>query len=72
MYDSNVFSIISTLQPSPRGEYEITDVNNIYIGKKNLTYTVISGHWTDAGTFESLFEASTLVRDMSLKKGKGK
>lgn len=62
MYDHTVFDIIRTLKPSPRGELEITDVNNTYIKRGNLTYNILSGFWTDAGTFESLFKASELVR----------
>ena len=53
MYDSYVFDIIKTLRPSERGELEITDVNNRYIEKGTLTYGMLEGWWTDAGTFES-------------------
>ena len=60
-YDSRVFSIISTLKPSDRGELEITDVNNAYIGKGEMTYDILKGWWTDAGTFESLFRANQLI-----------
>ncbi len=62
MYDSRVFDIVKTLEPSARGELEITDVNNRYIEWGALTYEVLDGWWTDAGTFESLYRASTLVR----------
>ena len=61
MYDSAVFDIIKTLKPSGRGELEITDVNNEYIRRGNLTFEVLLGWWTDAGTFESLLRASNLV-----------
>ena len=67
MYDSQVFSIIKNLQPSARGEYEITDVNNAYIAQGTLSFSVLSGYWTDAGTFESLFEANKLARESFLK-----
>lgn len=68
MYDSKVFNIIKTLKPSSRGELEITDVNNAYIKKGNLTYEVIPGWWADAGSsFESYFRANTLVRELRLK-----
>lgn len=67
MYDADVFSIIKNLRPSARGEYEITDVNNAYIAKKSLAYSVLEGYWTDAGTFESLFEANNLVREQKFK-----
>lgn len=63
MYDHTVFDIIHTLKPSQRGELEITDVNNAYIKRGNLTYNLLRGWWTDAGTFESLFRASELVRE---------
>lgn len=61
LYDAQVFDVIRTLKPSRRGELEITDVNNWYIHKGQLSYTVLDGWWTDAGTFESLFRASQLV-----------
>ncbi len=61
MYDSDVFRIIKTLNPSHRGELEITDVNNEYIRRGTLTYDYLEGWWTDAGTFDSLLRASNLV-----------
>ncbi len=61
-YDARVFDIIRTLQPSGRGEFEITDVNNAYLQAGQLEYDVLDGWWTDAGTFESLYRAATLVR----------
>ena len=61
MYDNRVFDIIKTLEPSRRGELEITDVNNRYIEWGSLEYDVLDGWWTDAGTYESLFRASCLV-----------
>ncbi len=60
-YDSAVFEIIRTLKPSGRGELEITDVNNAYIAKGQLSYDILDGWWTDAGTFESLNKANELV-----------
>src|SRR3989338_7535963 len=60
MYDSKVFDIIRSLKPSARGEYEITDVNNAYIKLGQLTYDILEGEWTDAGTFESLNYANKL------------
>ncbi|MHC4862011.1 MAG: sugar phosphate nucleotidyltransferase [Planctomycetota bacterium] len=62
MYDSRVFEIIDGLVPSGRGELEITDVNNAYIQRGEMYYETLEGWWTDAGTFESLHRASTLVR----------
>lgn len=63
MYDNEVFSIIKTLKPSGRGELEITDVNNAYIKKGTLTYDILDGWWTDAGTFDSLLRANKLVAE---------
>ena len=63
MYDNRVFDIIKTLKPSGRGELEITDVNNAYIEAGDLSWDVIEGWWTDAGTFDSLLKASTLVAE---------
>jgi len=61
MYDATVFDIIATLKPSDRNELEITDVNNAYIKRGDLTFDVLPGWWTDAGTFESLQHANDLV-----------
>ncbi|MFQ5506466.1 MAG: sugar phosphate nucleotidyltransferase [Planctomycetota bacterium] len=63
MYDNGVFDIIRTLEPSDRGELEITDVNNAYIEQGVMSYEVLEGWWTDAGTFESLRRASNLVAE---------
>ncbi|MEW5806546.1 MAG: sugar phosphate nucleotidyltransferase [Acidobacteriota bacterium] len=60
-YDSRVFEIIKGLKPSARGELEITDVNNAYIERGEMTYEILDGWWTDAGTFESLHRANKLV-----------
>jgi glucose-1-phosphate thymidylyltransferase len=60
-YDSAVFDYIRELRPSKRGELEITDVNNHYIAAGVMTYEILRGWWTDAGTFESLARASRLV-----------
>ncbi len=61
MYDSRVFDIIRTLKPSGRGELEITDVNNVYIAEGSMSFEILEGWWTDAGTFESLHSATLLV-----------
>ena len=61
MVDSEVYNIIRTLKPSGRGELEITDVNNAYIARGEMTWEELDGWWTDAGTFESLLHASQLV-----------
>lgn len=60
-YGRDVFDIIRRILPSERGELEITSVNNAYIRQKRLHYSVCQGRWTDAGTFESLFEANGIL-----------
>ena len=60
-YDATVFDIIKTLKPSGRGELEITDVNNAYVAAGTLTWDLLDGWWTDAGTIESLHLANQLV-----------
>jgi len=72
MYDFEVFEIIKTLKPSARGELEITDVNNAYIERGTLTYDILKGWWTDAGTPESLFRANEICKDLELDFGNGK
>jgi glucose-1-phosphate thymidylyltransferase len=72
MYDSEVFSIVKTLKPSGRGELEITDVNNTYIQRGKLTYDILKGWWTDAGTPESLYRANELCKDFVLDFDNGK
>lgn len=62
-YDNTVFDVIKTLEPSDRGELEITDVNNHFIGRGEMTWNELDGWWTDAGTFESLLRASNLVAE---------
>jgi glucose-1-phosphate thymidylyltransferase len=64
-YDPTVFERIRILKPSGRQEYEITDVNNSYLTENQLTHEILEGWWTDAGTFESLWRASSLVREKS-------
>lgn len=66
MYDSRAFDFIRGLAPSARGELEITDLNNVYISEGTMTYDVLSGWWTDAGTPASKLKASILV---ALQKG---
>jgi len=61
MYDHRVFDFIKNLKPSERGELEITDVNNFYIREGNITWDILDGWWTDAGTFESLQSAGNMV-----------
>lgn len=72
MFDSSVFGIIRTLRPSARGELEVTDVSNAYIQSGQLTYDILRGWWTDAGTHESLLRANELCRDLVLDEAFGK
>ncbi len=67
-YDHEVFDIIRTLKPSARGELEITDVNNAYLERGRLTWDILDGWWTDAGTFESLKLANNLVAQTGANK----
>ena len=67
-FDQEVFNIIKTLKPSHRGELEITDVNNRYIEKGEMTWDILEGWWTDAGTFESLLHANQLVAQTNANK----
>ena len=52
--------------PSDRGELEITDVNNFYVKDKLMSCHFLNSWWSDAGTFESLLKASSLVADKKL------
>jgi glucose-1-phosphate thymidylyltransferase len=61
LYDHTVFDIIRTLKPSSRGELEVTDVNNSYIRDGRMTYQILEGDWTDAGTFSSLLRANNMA-----------
>jgi len=63
MFDSNIFNIIRKLRPSARGEYEITDAIDKYVQEGNCYYNIIKGHWSDAGTFDSLLSASNFVKE---------
>jgi len=68
LFDQEVFNIIKTLKPSGRGELEITDVNNRYIEKGVMTWDILEGWWTDAGTFESLLRANQMVAQTGANK----
>ena len=68
LFDQEVFNAIKTLKPSDRGELEITDVNNLYIEKGLMTWDILEGWWTDAGTFESLLRANQLVAQTGANK----
>lgn len=71
LYDATVFEKIRRLKPSGRGELEITDVNNFYIDEGKLTFEILDGWWTDAGQFESLLRANTLVAETGANKMAG-
>ncbi|MBU5444365.1 sugar phosphate nucleotidyltransferase [Paenibacillus sp. MSJ-34] len=72
MYDNSVFDVIKTLAPSARGELEITDVNNAYIKRNQLTYDILQGWWTDAGTHASLAKANELAKELVFSEEFGK
>ncbi|MDR0271203.1 sugar phosphate nucleotidyltransferase [Paenibacillus sp.] len=72
MFDSRVFDIIRTLKPSARGELEITDVNNSYIKRNELTFDVLQGWWTDAGTHASWSRANELAQEITFGEEFGK
>ena len=62
MYDNQVFDTVRTLKPSSRGELEITDVNNAYLKKQDLTYSFLKGFWLDAGeSINALLKANKIV-----------
>ncbi|HEX9960771.1 MAG TPA: sugar phosphate nucleotidyltransferase [Pyrinomonadaceae bacterium] len=67
-FDTRVFEIIRGLEPSSRGELEITDVNNDYIDRGEMTWSELEGWWSDAGTFDSLQRASNLVAETGANK----
>jgi glucose-1-phosphate thymidylyltransferase len=62
-YDASVFEVIPTLEPSGRGELEITDVNNWYVSQGTMQYDVVEGFWGDAGeSIEAYYEVNDFVR----------
>lgn len=63
LYDRQVFDVCRTLEPSGRGELEITDVNNWYLRRGQLSCEILDGWWTDAGTMLSLHRAGNLVAE---------
>ena len=60
-YEFSVFEIIRSIEPSQRGEYEITSVNNVYIDRGELQYSFLQGRWVDAGTLDALDEANKIL-----------
>lgn len=68
-YDARVFDMVKELRPSGRGELEITDVNNRYIERGELTYDVLRGYWADCGeSIDMLYRAGTLVAERGANK----
>jgi len=70
IYDNTVVEKAKNLQPSPRGELEITDLNNVYLQDGTLDVAFVEGKWLDTGTFESLHEAIIFARDQELAQAK--
>jgi glucose-1-phosphate thymidylyltransferase len=66
VYDNTVVQKAKSLQPSPRGELEITDLNNLYLKEGTMEVAFIKGKWLDTGTFEALFQATEFVRNKAL------
>lgn len=66
IYDNSVVHKARNLAPSARGEYEITDLNNLYLQEGTLDVAMVQGRWFDTGTFESLFEAASFARQKAL------
>jgi len=69
IYDNTVVKKVKTLQPSQRGELEITDLNNLYLKDNTLDVALVKGKWFDTGTFESMHDATVFAREKALKKG---
>lgn len=65
LYDSTVFDKIRTLKPSQRGELEVTDLNNLYLQEGKLSFSFLKNRWLDAGTPDSLLEASNILREIA-------
>ena len=65
IYDNRIVEVAKNLQPSARGELEITDANRWYLKKGELTVSPVKGEWIDAGTFESLYQATMWAQQKS-------
>jgi glucose-1-phosphate thymidylyltransferase len=70
-YDNNVIELARSLRKSPRGEYEITEINQIYLNRGQLSVEVLprGTAWLDTGTFDSLLDASDYVRTIERRQG---
>lgn len=66
-FDNKVIEYAKNLQPSARGEIEITDLNNIYLGQDKLKVNVFDGTWADAGTFDALLDIQSEIRERKKK-----
>ena len=67
MFQPDVFGHLKLLKKSPRGEYEITDLIDWYVSQVLLTYSILKSAWTDAGSFDSLYKATVLMRQLEVK-----
>jgi glucose-1-phosphate thymidylyltransferase len=67
IFDKEVVKAAKSVKPSGRGELEITDIHNWYLSKGQLRVDIVKGEWIDAGTFESLFRATQLMRRRQAK-----
>ncbi|OGX23484.1 MAG: spore coat protein [Omnitrophica WOR_2 bacterium GWF2_38_59] len=75
MFLPEVFTLLKNLKKSPRGEYEVTDVLSHYVKNDQLSYSILKSQWTDAGSFESLYKATVLMKkleDKEMQKKKAK
>ena len=68
VFDNRVISAAKESRPSDRGEIEITDLMNFYLEKGELQVSQVKGDWLDAGTFDTLLEASQIVKEKNISK----
>ncbi len=68
LFDNECVELAKKIKPSERGEVEITEVNKAYLKKKNLEVTIFEGEWLDAGTPDSLLQASLIVKEKGISK----
>ncbi len=69
-YDASVFEVIGTLEPSGRGELEITDVNNYFVEQRTMSYDILDGFWGDAGeSIDAYYAVNDFVRENGANKG---